>query len=51
VEIRKSTSTLTTVEFEKFMEEVKRWAMKELGCYIPDPNEPPGWTDEMNPNP
>lgn len=46
IQIQKSTSTLTTVQFEKFLEDVRRWAASELGCYIPNPNEPPSWMDD-----
>lgn len=35
----KSTSALTTAEFEKFMSDVRMWASAELGAYIPAPNE------------
>ena len=35
----KQTSTLDTVEFNKFVDEVRAWASSDLGCYIPDPNE------------
>ena len=35
----KSTAALTTLEFEKFCEDVRRWASAELGCDIPEPNE------------
>ena len=38
----KSTSALSTVEFEKLMEDVRRWAGDPDGCincYIPLPNE------------
>lgn len=38
----KSTSTLSTVEFEKFMSDVRQWAGdpdNNINCYIPEPNE------------
>lgn len=38
----KSTSMLTTVEFEKFMSDIRMWASDPDGCincYIPLPNE------------
>lgn len=38
MEYVKPTSSLTTVEFEKFMEEVRMWA-SQLGCDIKEPNE------------
>lgn len=43
----KSTSTLTTVEFEQYLDKVRKWAAAELGVYIPLPNEPPSWTDSI----
>ena len=33
----KSTSQLSTVEFEQYLENVKRWAVQEYHTYIPDP--------------
>jgi len=39
VSIIKGTSELKTDEFEKFTEEIRRWAALELGCIIPEPNE------------
>lgn len=35
----KSTADLNTKEFEKKMEEIRRWAAVELGVNIPEPNE------------
>jgi hypothetical protein len=35
----KHTSDLSTVEFEKFMSDVRMWASRDLGCYVPSPNE------------
>jgi hypothetical protein len=35
----RDTSELTTVEFEKFMTDIRTWASESLGCYIPQPNE------------
>ena len=35
----KSTTTLTTVEFEKYLEDCRRWAAVALEIYIPLPNE------------
>lgn len=39
--ITRSTSALSTIEFNNYIEDVKRWAVQELGIYIPDPNEIP----------
>lgn len=38
VEIRKTTTDLSTQEFETFLEQVRAWASTELGLFIPDPN-------------
>lgn len=35
-----STTGLTTVQFNEFMERIRRYA-SELGCYLYEPNEPP----------
>lgn len=35
----KSTADLSTVEFEKFMKDVREWASIELSIYIPSPHE------------
>jgi hypothetical protein len=35
----RSTSKLSTEEFEKYVEEIRRWAITELDVYIPSPNE------------
>jgi hypothetical protein len=37
--IAKSTTKLTTAEFETYLENIKRFAAAELGIYIPDPHE------------
>ena len=38
--VRTKTSKLATVDFQQYIEEIKRWAAQELdGLYIPDPNE------------
>lgn len=37
-EFVKSTTKLSTVEFEEYLESIKRWAAM-LGCVVPDPNE------------
>jgi len=35
----KSTSSLTTVEFSRFIEQVKEWAAKEISLYLPEPEQ------------
>lgn len=38
----KSTAALSTLEFEQFIEKIRKWAQDKehgLGCYIPSPNE------------
>lgn len=37
--IVRSTTDLTTTEFEDFMTKVRQWASLELSCWIPEPNE------------
>jgi hypothetical protein len=37
--VRTRTSKLSTVDFQQFCEDCKRWAASELSLYIPDPNE------------
>ena len=39
VEYTKSTTTLSTMEFEDYMTEVRMFASVELGCFLPLPNE------------
>ena len=34
-----NTSSLSTIEFEKFMSDVRQWASAELSVYIPLPKE------------
>ena len=34
-----STTSLTTSEMEEYVENIRRFAISELGCYIPEPNE------------
>lgn len=35
----RSTASLTTVEFENYMTNIREWASREMNCYIPEPNE------------
>ncbi len=35
----KSTVTLDTAEFEKYLSNIRIWASRDLGCYVPTPNE------------
>ena len=35
----RGSAVLSTKEFEKFMEDIRRWASFELGLFIPLPNE------------
>ena len=35
----RQTSSLTTVEFEEFLEKCRRMAVDMFNCYIPEPNE------------
>lgn len=37
--IARSTTELTTVEFEEYLTKIREWASIDLGCYIPLPNE------------
>lgn len=39
--IAKSTTNLTTKEFEEFMTRVRQWASIDLGLWIPEPNQAP----------
>jgi len=39
VDSTKSTTKLNNKEMIEFIDEVKRFASKDLGCFIPDPNE------------
>jgi len=34
-----STAKMDTKRFIKYYEDIQRWAMEFLNCYIPDPNE------------
>jgi hypothetical protein len=35
----RSTTSLSTVEFEEYQEQIRIWASSDLGVYIPLPNE------------
>jgi len=35
----RSTTSLNTVEMEEYVENIRRFAISELGCYIPEPGE------------
>ena len=35
----RSTTDLTTKEFEEYAEQIRVWASAELGCFVPLPNE------------
>ena len=35
----RSTASLTTKEFEKYLARIRMWAAQNLGCSIPEPNE------------
>ncbi len=37
----KSTTSLTTKEFEDLMTRIRQWASMDLGIFIQEPNEPP----------
>lgn len=34
----RSTTDLSTVEFESYLSNIRQWASVELDCFIPDPN-------------
>jgi hypothetical protein len=38
-QIPRSSKELNTVEFEIYLAEIRQWASRDLGCYIPLPNE------------
>lgn len=40
--IGKTTTTLTTVEMEAYLESIRNWAARDLGLFIPEPNDAPG---------
>jgi len=35
----RSTTSLNTVEMNEYIEQIRIFAVSELGCYIPEPNE------------
>lgn len=35
----KSTASLSTIEFEEYLENIRMWAASFLNCQIPEPNE------------
>jgi hypothetical protein len=35
----KHTSSLDTKGFEEFCSQIRQWASRDLGCWIPEPNE------------
>jgi hypothetical protein len=35
----RSTTDLSTVEFEEYMKNIREWASKELDVWVPEPNE------------
>lgn len=39
ISVNKSTASLSTKEFEDYMDQIRGWAQVELNCYIPLPNE------------
>jgi len=39
VEYTKSTTALSTMEFESYMTKIRMFASTELGCFLPLPNE------------
>ncbi len=39
ITVSKSTTSLTTVDFEKYLSDIREWASVYLECYIPLPNE------------
>lgn len=39
IEYIKPTSSLSTVEFEIFLEKIRQWGSADLGCLVPLPNE------------
>ena len=39
IEAPKSTTELSTAEFEDYLTSIRQWASMELGIFIPEPNE------------
>ena len=39
IEYTKSTTALSTIEFEDYMTKIRTFASVELGCFLPLPNE------------
>ena len=35
----RSTTELTTIEMETYLENIRQWAAQELNCVIPEPNQ------------
>lgn len=36
--LNKTTTDLTTTEFQTYLEQIRAWAVQELGLQVPDPN-------------
>lgn len=47
ISIARSTTTLSTVEFEDLMTKIRQWGAIEFGMNIPKPNEAPSWTENI----
>ena len=47
-ETTRSTTSLTTAEFEDYLSKVRMWANMELQCWIPEPNEEEVWIKSHN---
>lgn len=39
VKVVRPSSSLSTIEWEKWMKEIRQWADLEIGAYLPEPNE------------
>ena len=39
LEACRSTTSLSTVDFEDYLSKIRMWASQELNCWIPEPNE------------
>lgn len=44
----RSTTSLSTVEFNDYYAQIQRWAAEFLQIYIPDPNEAEGFADSYH---